>query len=988
VPPCWIAAVLACTAVAGPITGPMTGAVANAAPIVAGFERFGRAATADAERVEAGLLLLGELGCVNCHAAPAGARAHVAAKPAPLLDKVGERLAPEWIRAYLADPHGVQPGTTMPDALAALPAAERERAATALTHFLAGTGGFDAGAIPDAEKAQSKAGEGVFARSGCAACHGQRDGRAEPLPDQRPLVGIDRKWSPRGLDAFLKNPLSVRPGGRMPAVPLKDQDRRHLVAALLGPLPAGRAGRPDGAVAFSGRAWHAAVERLPDLATLGPPARSGPVAGFDVVGLAGVRDNFVVELRGHLHAGRPGRYSFLITSDDGARLFVGDRLVVENDGIHPETTRDGEVDLAVGIHPLRIEYFEAGGGEELDLEVIPPRGPRRSALVLVTPTAEGTPLDPLPADADEGFVVDPARAAEGRGMFLTAGCARCHQLTGADGTRVVAVAPAAAGGMARPLAELAAVDGGCLAAGPPRPGIPHSIPHSLPHYDLDDQQRAVLGLAVAWLRSPAAVEPPEPSRAIHRSLAAMNCYACHVRDGRGGTLPAPGSVDDDGEPLLRDARRDALFTSAVAEIGDEGRLPPTLTGVGDKLAPAFLREVLAKGGVDRTATMHTLMPKWPATLVEPLATLLEGEVVTTMAVPPLAGLTATDIHEQARLLAGSQGLGCIKCHSFGGEKGQSLGVIDMTRMPRRLRHDWFLASVLDPQRFRPGTRMPAAWPEGKAFFPQLVDGTAAGQIEALWRYLAAEKPLPPLGAGANPIELVPSGRPIIYRNFIEGAGPRAIAVGYPEKVSVAFDADGLRLALAWRGAFLDAGRHWTGRGQGFQPPLGDRAFAPDAATPLARFDSAPALAADPWPAGSTRLAGGPAPLHRFTGYRLDADGRPTFAWRFGECTVEDRVVPAADGTRLTRAVTVTGPRPEGVAALRIAVGRRIIDEGAGWHRVDDLWRVRVATPAAAGGHALVRREADGAVELRMPLDWRNTAVGASGTATVEEELSW
>jgi hypothetical protein len=284
--------------------------------------------------------------------------------------------------------------------------------------------------------------------------------------------------------------------------------------------------------------------------------------------------------------------------------------------------------------------------------------------------------------------------------------------------------------------------------------------------------------------------------------------------------------------------------------------------------------------------------------------------------------------------------------------------------------------------------MPAAWPEGKAFFPQLVDGTAAGQIEALWRYLAAEKPLPPLGAGANPIELVPSGRPIIYRNFIEGAGPRAIAVGYPEKVSVAFDADGLRLALAWRGAFLDAGRHWTGRGQGFQPPLGDRAFAPDAATPLARFDSAATLAADPWPAGSTRLAGGPAPLHRFTGYRLDADGRPTFAWRFGECTVEDRVVPAADGTRLTRTVTVTGPRPEGVAALRIAVGRRIVDEGAGWHRVDDLWRVRVATPAAAGGHTLVRREADGAVELRMPLDWRNTAVGTSGTATVEEELSW
>ena len=974
-------------------------ATAAAAPIVAGFERFGRHATDEAGRVEAGLLLLGELGCVNCHAAPAGAAAHVAAKPAPILDKVGERLAPEWIRGYLADPHAVQPGTTMPDPLAALPAAERERAATGLAHFLAATGGFDEGAIPDAEKAQPKAGEAVFAWAGCAACHGPRGGRAEPLADQRPLVGIDRKWSPRALDAFLKNPLAVRPGGRMPAVPLKDQDRRHVVAALLGPLSAAATGRPDGAVAFTGRAWHAAVERLPDVATLGPPVKSGPVTGFDVVGLAGVRDNFVVELRGFLHASRPGRYSFLITSDDGARLFVGDRLVVENDGIHPENTRDGDVELAAGVHPLRIDYFEAGGGEALDLEVIPPRGPRRSALALVTPTAEGTPLDPLPAAAeDRGFVVDPALAAEGRGTFLAAGCARCHQLNGPDRRRFVAADAPAGAAAPRPLADLTRLDGGCLAAGPPLPGVPH--------HGLDDAQRLAIRAAVEWLRSPAATAAPDRGRAIHHTFAAMNCYACHVRDGRGGTLPPPGSVDDDGEPLRKDPRRDALFTSAVAEIGDEGRLPPTLDGVGDKLAPEFLREVLAKGGADRTATMHTLMPKWPSAMVEPLATLLEGDVATSVPVPALAGLTSTEIHEQARLLTGSKGLGCIKCHSFAGEKGQGLGVIDMTRMPRRLRHEWFLAYVLDPQRFRPGTRMPAAWPEGKAFFPQAVDGTAAGQIEAIWRYLAADKPTPPLGSGANPIELVPAGRPILYRNFIAGAGPRAIAVGYPEKVSVAFDADSLRLALAWRGAFLDAGRHWTGRGQGFQPPLGDRAFTPDAATPLARFDSAAAVAAEPWPAGSSRLAEGPAELHRFTGYRLDADGRPTFSWRWGDSTVADRIVPASDGTRLTRALTVTGPRPEGVAAMRIAVGRTITAAADGWHTVDGTWRVRVGGSGGAGREPvrpeLVRREADGLVELRLPLEWRNVAADTAKATTpranvpeaqmfeahVEEELAW
>ena len=67
----------------------------------------------------------------------------------------------------------------------------------------------------------------------------------------------------------------------------------------------------------------------------------------------------------------------------------------------------------------------------------------------------------------------------------------------------------------------------------------------------------------------------------------------------------------------------------------------------------------------------------------------------------------------------------------------------------------------------------------------------------------------------------PTTEPIIYRNFIEGAGVRAIGVGYPEEINLAFDANNMRLAMIWRGSFMDASRHWTGRGQGFEPPLGD-----------------------------------------------------------------------------------------------------------------------------------------------------------------------
>lgn len=782
--------------------------VRGAAPVVPGFERYGRSASDPAAAIESGLLLLGELGCVNCHAAVNGQAAHLMPKRGPNLDKVGERLRPEWLAEYLKQPQTVKPGTTMPHILAGLSDTERDRTATAIARFLAATGAFDDDPLTEAAKANAAEGLKIYERVGCAVCHGSRTKDAVLLPDQIPLVDLDRKWSPRALDEFLKNPFHSRPSSRMPALPLKDHDRRHVVASLLGEARA-------------------------------------PVA----------------------------------TSS-----------------------------------------------------------------------------------------ADPTLVEEGRAAFAAVGCANCHDLKGADGTRME---PAS---KPKPLAELMAMDSGCLAL-VARKGVPH--------YPLDDAQRAAVTAAIRWLASPAVAALPTRERTIDRTLTSLNCYACHSRDGRGGTIPAVATTDDDGEPILKDAARDGLFTSAVQELGDEGRLPPTLAGVGDKLTARFLREVLIEGGRDRGAYMHTLMPKWHTEVVEPLAKLLAEDDKTTGPTPALSGHSEAAIDEQARGLVGSKSLGCIKCHSFAGDKGQSLGVIDMVRMPQRLRHEWFLAYVANPQQYRPGTRMPASWPEGKTFYPDILDGTAAGQIEGVWRYLAGAKPRPPVGASAHPIELVPTDRPIIYRNFIEGAGTRAIAVGYPEKVSVAWDAESLRLALVWRGAFIDAGKHWTGRGQGFQPPLGDGVFTPDAATAVAVLASPES----PWPATqSGQPAGGqpdgPREGVRFRGYSLDAQGRPTFNWSNGGMRIGEKIEPVVEGgkTIVRRTVRLTGRPTAGEAFFRATLARKVEDKGDGWLLIDDTWRVRVS---GRGVGSAANRTADGKTDIRHPIVW-----SPGDNAEFVEELSW
>ena len=94
--------------------------------------------------MNAGSLLLGELNCLSCHKPTAGNERsfakHVQTKQAPILDEVGARARPEFLREYLAAPHKAKPGTTMPDLLASVDESERAATVEALVHFLASTG--------------------------------------------------------------------------------------------------------------------------------------------------------------------------------------------------------------------------------------------------------------------------------------------------------------------------------------------------------------------------------------------------------------------------------------------------------------------------------------------------------------------------------------------------------------------------------------------------------------------------------------------------------------------------------------------------------------------------------------------------------------------------------------------------------------------------------------------------------------------------------
>jgi putative heme-binding domain-containing protein len=64
---------------------------------------------------------------------------------------------------------------------------------------------------------------------------------------------------------------------------------------------------------------------------------------------------------------KSGKYTFFTSSDDGSRLYVANKLVVNNDGLHGMAERNGTIDLDAGPQPIVVTYFNNEGENGLSV---------------------------------------------------------------------------------------------------------------------------------------------------------------------------------------------------------------------------------------------------------------------------------------------------------------------------------------------------------------------------------------------------------------------------------------------------------------------------------------------------------------------------------------------------------------------------------------------------------------------------------------------
>ncbi len=87
-------------------------------------------------------------------------------------------------------------------------------------------------------------------------------------------------------------------------------------------------------------------------------------------------DRFALRFTGMIQIPTNGKYTFFTTSDDGSRLYIDDKQVVDNDGAHGMSERQGSVELSAGSHSLIVTYFNGGGGEGLEVHWAGPGIPK------------------------------------------------------------------------------------------------------------------------------------------------------------------------------------------------------------------------------------------------------------------------------------------------------------------------------------------------------------------------------------------------------------------------------------------------------------------------------------------------------------------------------------------------------------------------------------------------------------------------------------
>lgn len=78
-------------------------------------------------------------------------------------------------------------------------------------------------------------------------------------------------------------------------------------------------------------------------------------------GFPGITDRFewfAIDYTGRFWVELPGIYRFRLLSDDGSKLYINGKLIIDNDGTHAPQEIEGYGHFSRGVYSIRVSYFQ------------------------------------------------------------------------------------------------------------------------------------------------------------------------------------------------------------------------------------------------------------------------------------------------------------------------------------------------------------------------------------------------------------------------------------------------------------------------------------------------------------------------------------------------------------------------------------------------------------------------------------------------------
>lgn len=233
----------------------------------------------------------------------------------------------------------------------------------------------------------------------------------------------------------------------------------------------------------------------------------------------------------------------------------------------------------------------------------------------------------------------------------------------------------------------------------------------MPQYNLTEYEReAVVSLIMGLVKDEIAENkrPEQGARQMaieagEQLIHTNNCLGCHKLDGDGGPI--------------QQAVKDWLTEIAGSETADDGSVvlnfsPPSLDTQGQKVQPDWLLDFLKKPSMIRPQ-LQVRMPTFDFTdeelnILIQYFQLKDGQ---TLAYEDPHGVSKSSSSFKAGDVIQDLGA-CNNCHFYGSTKPKQAAQTwapNLALTKNRLRPDWVVDWLRDPQAIMPGTKMPAPY---------------------------------------------------------------------------------------------------------------------------------------------------------------------------------------------------------------------------------------------------------------------------------------